>query len=100
MPGLAITGPRRINRVSKNFPEIDIKNRAALRVWLDQNHDSAGTVWMIYHKAGHADAMKVVDIVPELLAWGWIDGITRRVDEARRAKDFTAQPQLGLVGDQ
>ncbi len=55
-----------------------------LRTWLEHHHAASGSVWLVRWKAG--SGRKVVpyaDIVDELLCFGWIDSVPRKLDEHR-----------------
>jgi len=64
--------------------------RADFRAWLEENHDRAAEVWVGYYKKGVPKAaMSYVEAVEEALCFGWIDGITYRVDADTTATRFT-----------
>lgn len=64
--------------------------RDEFRGWLDENHDRAAELWIGYYKKGvPKSAMTYVEAVEEALCYGWIDGITYRVDDERTATRFT-----------
>ena len=67
-----------------DVPRREFRSRKALRKWLDANHASEGSFWLITYKK-HIQKYYVPysDVVEELLCFGWIDGRTRRVDEDR-----------------
>jgi uncharacterized protein YdeI (YjbR/CyaY-like superfamily) len=58
--------------------------------WLDENHDTATELWVGYYKK-HVpkQAMTYVQAVEEALCFGWIDGITYRIDDEVTATRFT-----------
>lgn len=60
-------------------------SRAALRPWLAANHTGAGTVWLVTWKKPDPRHLPYEALVEELLCWGWIDSVTRKVDAARSA---------------
>jgi len=63
---------------------------AEFRHWLEANHDTAAEVWIGYYKKGVAKAsVSYPESVDEALSFGWIDGITRRVDDEVYATRFT-----------
>ncbi|HEX6474087.1 MAG TPA: YdeI/OmpD-associated family protein [Candidatus Limnocylindria bacterium] len=60
------------------------------RSWLEKNHDSAPAVFIGYYKKGVAKvAMTYPQAVEEALCFGWIDGITFRMDDEVTATRFT-----------
>ena len=62
---------------------IEVKSRAALRAWLAEHHDTASSVWLVVYKKPSPHYLPWGDAVEELLCWGWVDSVTRRVDQAR-----------------
>lgn len=63
---------------------------AAFRAWLDAHHDSEDELWVGFYRASVPNtAMRYPDAVDEALCYGWIDGITYRIDEELRAQRFT-----------
>jgi uncharacterized protein YdeI (YjbR/CyaY-like superfamily) len=63
---------------------------ADFRDWLEENHDKATELWIGYYKKGvPKKAMTYLEGVEEALCFGWIDGLTRRVDEEVTATRFT-----------
>ena len=65
------------------FEEIEVKSRRELRDWLAANHATAGTVWMVFYKKHTDYYVPFGEFVSELLCWGWVDAVTRGVDEDR-----------------
>ncbi|HEX8875811.1 MAG TPA: YdeI/OmpD-associated family protein [Phycisphaerales bacterium] len=66
-------------------------DRAALRAWLHDHHDSHPAIWLVYDKKqAKADrALTYDDIVEEALCFGWIDSVARSVDAARASLYFS-----------
>ncbi|WP_158270012.1 YdeI/OmpD-associated family protein [Litoreibacter ponti] len=69
----------------KDAPEVEVRSRAELRAWLAENHTQSGSVWLVSYKASHPDYLSVEERVKELLCWGWIDSVPRRIDDIRTA---------------
>lgn len=66
-------------------PEVEVKSRADLRAWLTENHASEGTVWLVKYKKDTPHYVPFGEFVEELLCWGWVDSVSRKVDEERSA---------------
>jgi uncharacterized protein YdeI (YjbR/CyaY-like superfamily) len=65
-------------------------DRAAFREWLQSNHASAQDLWVgYYRKASGKSAMTYPEAVEEALCFGWIDGLTYRIDDEVHANRFT-----------
>ena len=64
---------------------VTVRSRAALRAWLKANHGRSGSVWLATYKKHHPDHLPWPEAVEELLCWGWVDAVTRRVDADRSA---------------
>ena len=60
------------------------------RTWLAEHHDSATELWLVFYKrhTGVA-AIAYQDAVDEALCVGWIDSLTKRLDDRRYALKFT-----------
>ena len=60
------------------------------RAWLEANHDSATELWVGYYKKGASKtSMTYKESVDEGLCFGWIDGLTRRIDDEVYTIRFT-----------
>jgi uncharacterized protein YdeI (YjbR/CyaY-like superfamily) len=63
---------------------------AAFRGWLEANHDTATELWIGFYKKGVPKAsITYAEAVDEALCFGWIDGLTRRVDDEVYAQRMT-----------
>ena len=63
---------------------------ADFRDWLDANHDTASELFVGYYRKGAGKtAMTYPEAVDEALCYGWIDGITFRIDDEVTATRFT-----------
>ena len=70
---------------------------AAFYDWLAENHDREQLLWIKIHKKGSGlasiDWSQAVDAA---LCWGWIDGITKRFDEASYLQRFTPRRRKSI----
>ncbi len=63
---------------------------AAFRGWLEEHHDMATDQWVGYYKKGVPKvSMTYPESVDEALCFGWIDGLTKRIDDEVYAIRFT-----------
>src|SRR5213595_1639331 len=67
-----------------------VKDRRQWRAWLARHHKTAPEIWLIYYKK-HSGRPRISysDAVEEALCYGWIDSITKPVDEDRWAQRFS-----------
>jgi uncharacterized protein YdeI (YjbR/CyaY-like superfamily) len=71
-------------RPLEDIPRVEVKARAELRAWLVANHAESDGVWLATYKKHRPEHyLAWGEIVQELLCFGWIDGLTRRLDEDR-----------------
>ena len=60
------------------------------RAWLEAYHDAATELWVGYYKKGvPKTSMTYKESVDQGLCFGWIDGITRRIDDEVYTIRFT-----------
>jgi uncharacterized protein YdeI (YjbR/CyaY-like superfamily) len=60
------------------------------RAWLEANHDTADALFVGFTRKGASrQVMPYPEAVDEALCFGWIDGITFRIDDEVRAIRFT-----------
>lgn len=71
--------------MKQDLEQIEIKSQRELRQWLKANHKQKNSVWLITYKKivleNYIEYSKVVD---ELLCFGWIDSLPRKLDENRK----------------
>lgn len=75
---------------TNNFDKVEITSSQELRNWLIENHNQDKGVWLITFKK--CEATKYVsteDVLDELLCFGWIDGIRKKLDEKRTMQLIT-----------
>ena len=66
------------------------RTAAALRSWLDKNHDSASEVWVgFFNQRSGQTGITYRQALDEALCFGWIDGVRKTVDEGRYVQRFT-----------
>jgi uncharacterized protein YdeI (YjbR/CyaY-like superfamily) len=71
-------------------PELSVSSGVELREWLEANHDSSEGVWLVtFKKDSGGTHLGYDEVLDELLAFGWIDSVQRRVDERRSKLQIT-----------
>lgn len=74
----------------RQFPEVEVRSRQELRAWLQENHATSGTVWLITYKIVRPEFYVNYDaIVEEALCFGWIDSQIRKLDDERLATMYS-----------
>ena len=67
---------------TENFIQVEITSAYQLREWLQQNHTQKESVWLLLYKKSFGKYyFPKQDIIDELLCFGWIDGMARKVDD-------------------
>ena len=67
-----------------------VTDRSAWREWLRENYTTAQEIWLVYPRAHTGKSrIRYNDAVEEALCFGWIDSITRTIDEDRYSQRFT-----------
>ena len=66
------------------FEKIEIESSEDLRNWLTQNYLNTNSFWLItFKKSEPTKYVSRWDVLDELLCFGWIDGIRRKLDDKR-----------------
>ncbi|WP_154853542.1 YdeI/OmpD-associated family protein [Cyclobacterium xiamenense] len=69
---------------TENFEKVEVSSAEELRSWLLQHHRQQESIWLVTWKK--SDPQRYVsreEVLDELLCFGWIDGIRRKLDEER-----------------
>lgn len=67
---------------TENFDKVLVTSATELRQWLTANHGQKESVWLVTYKKKVPDKyVSVQEVLDELLCFGWIDGIRRKLDE-------------------
>lgn len=68
----------------EHLERLEITSRSALRDWLSKNHVRTHSVWLVtFKKADPARHVSYDAVVEELLCFGWVDSLPRRLDDQR-----------------
>jgi uncharacterized protein YdeI (YjbR/CyaY-like superfamily) len=69
---------------------LTVRSRDQWRRWLAKHHADKKEIWLIYfRKTSGKSGISYEESVEEALAYGWIDGQVKGVDDARYAGRFT-----------
>jgi uncharacterized protein YdeI (YjbR/CyaY-like superfamily) len=77
--------------MTDELPELIVGDAAAWREWLGENHGDPAGVWLVLAKKGTQKPTSLTydRALEEALCHGWIDGQTRRRDDATYRQRFT-----------
>jgi uncharacterized protein YdeI (YjbR/CyaY-like superfamily) len=69
---------------TENFDQIEVTSSAELREWLLKNHVQKESIWLItYKKESIEKYVSIQEVLDQLLCFGWIDGIRRKLDDKK-----------------
>jgi uncharacterized protein YdeI (YjbR/CyaY-like superfamily) len=69
---------------TENFKKVEVTSSAALRKWLIKNHKQKESIWLVTYKKDVPDKyVSIAEVLDELLCFGWIDGIRRKLDDQK-----------------
>lgn len=67
-----------------NFDKLEITSSEELRSWLIKNHTQNESVWLVtFKKSEKGKYVSRDEVLDELISFGWIDGIRRKLDDPR-----------------
>ncbi|MCC5928874.1 MAG: YdeI/OmpD-associated family protein [Cyclobacteriaceae bacterium] len=67
-----------------NFKKVEVASSQELRSWLEKYHQQQESVWLVTFKKSVPDKyLSTSAVLDELLCFGWIDGIRRKLDDTR-----------------
>ncbi len=69
---------------SNNLARIEISSAGELRSWLADNHTQDESIWLVtWKKHNAARYVSRDEVLDELVSFGWIDGVRRKLDDDR-----------------
>lgn len=69
---------------TERFEHVEVASVEALRGWLAANHTRSEGVWLVRFRKSVPDKfVDRLDVLDELLCFGWVDGIARKLDDER-----------------
>ncbi len=69
---------------TKSFEKVEVRTQDELRAWLMTNYSQDQGVWLVtYKKSEKEKYVSREEVLDELLCFGWIDGIRRKLDIKR-----------------
>lgn len=68
----------------EQLSRIEVRSRGELRTWLESHHRQIDSVWLVtFKKHGIGSYLPYGEIVDELLCFGWVDSMPRKLDGDR-----------------
>lgn len=69
---------------TENFQQVEVSSSQELRSWLETHHAQKESIWLVTYKKNNPDKyISTAEVLDELLCFGWIDGIRRKLDDDR-----------------
>lgn len=69
---------------TENFIRMEVASGKELRAWLTANHSQKESIWLVTFKKEVPDKyVSTQEVLDELLCFGWIDGIRRKLSETQ-----------------
>lgn len=69
---------------TERFAQVEVRSAADLRDWLLLHHGQSESVWLVtWKKAPGAPHVPVAEVLDQLIAFGWIDGLRRKRDDGQ-----------------
>jgi uncharacterized protein YdeI (YjbR/CyaY-like superfamily) len=69
---------------TENFEKVEVASSEELRDWLLAHHQQEDSVWLVtWKKQVPHKYVSTSEVLDELLCFGWIDGIRRKLDAER-----------------
>jgi len=79
---------------SDAFEQVEFASREDLWAWLDANHEQSETIWAVTFKKHVGDKyLSREEVLDVLVAYGWIDGLRRKVDDDRTMQLLSPRKQ-------
>jgi len=69
---------------TENFKKVEIESQEQLRNWLRLNYSQEEGIWLVTFKKSEKEKYVSRDeVLDELICFGWIDGIRKKLDNTR-----------------
>jgi uncharacterized protein YdeI (YjbR/CyaY-like superfamily) len=73
--------------------ELHFSARNDFRMWLQENAETSGGVWLVFGKTKSVQTLSANDALEEALCFGWIDGQMKSIDEHQYVKYFARRQE-------
>jgi uncharacterized protein YdeI (YjbR/CyaY-like superfamily) len=79
---------------TEGFAQVEVRSADDLRSWLLAHHAQTESVWLVtWKKKPGAPFVSVGEVLDELIAFGWIDGLRRKLDDDRTMQLISPRKQ-------
>lgn len=69
---------------TENFQKVEVASPQELRNWLERPYLQQESVWLVtFKKSVPEKYLSISGVLEELICFGWIDGIRRKLDDQR-----------------
>lgn len=76
------------------FEQVEFDSQDAIWAWFDSNHAQTDSIWAVtFKKHVSGKYLSRDDVLDALVAYGWIDGIRRKVDDDRTMQLLSPRKQ-------
>jgi len=73
-----------VSVATERFARVGIERIEDLRAWLAEHHGRDESVWLVrYRKSVPEKFVDRLAVLDELICWGWVDGLARKLDDRR-----------------
>jgi len=79
---------------TEGFVQVEVRSALELHDWLAEHHVQDESIWLVTWKKGPgAPFVSVGEVLDELIAFGWIDGLRRKLDDNRTMQMISLRKQ-------
>ena len=83
---------------TENFEQVEVTSPTELLAWLDAHHAQDASVWVVTYKKSVPDKyVSTQDILDAVIAYGWVDGIRRKVEPKTNAAGEREERTMQLI---
>lgn len=69
---------------TEDFEQVEIESVEELRAWFEEHYDQEESIWVVTFKKNTPEKyVSIKQVLDEVLCFGWMDGIRRKLDDER-----------------
>jgi uncharacterized protein YdeI (YjbR/CyaY-like superfamily) len=74
---------------------IHFGKREEFRDWLQKNNEISPGIWVVFYKKNlKKDCLKYPELLEEVLCFGWIDSLIKKIDDNKYARKITPRTNI------